>query len=91
LAQPAKKNVTIEYCTMCMDLPAALKLADDILKDYQWDLDGLVLQPGGKAVFEVYLNEEKIFSKLDLDRYPTYDEIKTILTERVGPPADIFD
>jgi predicted Rdx family selenoprotein len=43
--------VTIEYCTMCMDLPAALKLADDVLKDYQWDLDGLMLRPGGKAVF----------------------------------------
>ncbi|MEX2235978.1 MAG: Rdx family protein [Dehalococcoidia bacterium] len=88
----AEKNfVKIEYCTMCMDLPAALKLADDILKDYQWDLDGLMLEPGGKAVFEVYHNDEKVFSKIDLDRYPTYDEIKTILTERVGPPADIFD
>jgi selenoprotein W-related protein len=83
--------VTIEYCTMCMDLPAALKLADDILKDYQWDLDGVTLQPGGKAVFEIYHNEEKVFSKLELDRYPSYDEIKTILTERVGPPAEIFN
>lgn len=91
MAKSETNYVTIEYCTMCMDLPAALKLADDVLKDYQWDLDGLMLRPGGKAVFEIYHNDEKVFSKLELDRYPTYDEIKTILTERVGPPADIFD
>jgi selenoprotein W-related protein len=91
MEKPERNYVTIEYCTMCMDLPAALKLADDILKDYQWDLDGVMLQPGGKAVFEVYHNDEKVFSKLDLDRYPTYEEIKGILTERVGPPADIFN
>ncbi|MPZ22851.1 MAG: SelT/SelW/SelH family protein [Dehalococcoidia bacterium] len=90
MADNGKRYVTIEYCTMCMDLPAALKLADDILKDYQWDLDGVTLQPGGKAVFEVYLNEDKVFSKIELDRYPTYDEIKAVLIERVGPPADIL-
>lgn len=86
-----RKILTIEYCVMCMDLPKAIELADRILKDYQWDLDGLMLQPGGKGVFELYLNEDKIFSKIELDRFPTYEEIKATLTERIGPPADIFE
>lgn len=86
-----RRVVTIEYCVMCMDLPKAIEVADRVLKDYQWDLDGLMLKPGGKGVFEVYLNGDKIFSKVELDRFPTYEEIEAILTERIGPPADIFE
>lgn len=45
---------------------------------------GVTILPRGGAIFEVYLDDEKIFSKQALDRFPNDGEVEGILDERIG-------
>ena len=42
----------------------------------------LQLQPFSDGRFEVFLNETKVFSKLETHRFPEYEEIRTVLTKK---------
>jgi selT/selW/selH-like putative selenoprotein len=41
----------------------------------------VVLKPGDRGAFEVYLDEQLIFSKLQLDRFPNDGEIVQLIKE----------
>ena len=41
----------------------------------------VVLKPGDRGAFEVYVNNQLIFSKLQLDRFPNEGEIITFIED----------
>jgi len=41
----------------------------------------VVLKPGDRGAFEVYVNHQLIFSKLQLDRFPNEGEIITFIED----------
>ena len=45
---------------------------------------GVTILPRSGGIFEIYLGEEKIFSKKALDRFPELGEVEGILDERIG-------
>jgi selT/selW/selH-like putative selenoprotein len=45
---------------------------------------GVTILPRSGGIFEVYLDDEKIFSKTALDRFPEDGEVEGILDERIG-------
>jgi selenoprotein W-related protein len=50
-------------------------LTDDLLSKYKTDVKGLTLVPSGGGCFEVSLNGELIYSKLQTGEYPTTGQI----------------
>ncbi len=50
------------------------------LKD-QFDVDATLIQGGG-GVFDVTVDGDRIFSKHDVDRFPTDDEIIDLIKAR---------
>tara|TARA_B100001123_G_C14578899_1_gene737322 strand:+ start:376 stop:561 length:186 start_codon:yes stop_codon:yes gene_type:complete len=56
-------------------LPQAASLAGDLLSKYKTAIKGLTLVPGGGGCFEVSLNSELIFSKLEVGNFPTTEQI----------------
>jgi selenoprotein W-related protein len=50
-------------------------LTDDILSKFKTDVKGLTLVPSGGGCFEVSLNGELIYSKLQTGEYPTAGQI----------------
>ena len=46
--------------------------------------DGVTILPRSGGIFEVYLDDEKIFSKKALGRFPNDGEVEGILDERIG-------
>lgn len=60
-----------------------MSLTEDLLETYKQQIDALELQPYGDGRFEVFLDGEKVFSKLDVDRFPEHDEIHPEVESRL--------
>lgn len=79
-----KNIVTIEYCTGWGYLGRAVALTRAILREHKENISEVTLYPSSGGVFEVTLNEELIFSKKKLDRYPEKDEIEEIIRTKIN-------
>jgi len=49
------------------------------LEEFKQRVASLQLQPFSDGRFEVFLNETRIFSKLESHRFPEYEEIRPTL------------
>ena len=78
-----KKNITIEYCTSWGYLKRAVALAESLLGLYKGDLEDIRLVPSSGGIFEVKLNDEMVFSKKELNRYPNENEIEETIKEKL--------
>lgn len=79
-----KYILTIEYCTGWGYLGRAVALTRSILNDYKNDISELKLLPSSGGVFEISLNDELLFSKKELDRFPEKNEIQDILKNKLA-------
>ena len=52
------------------------------MEEFKQRITFLQLQPFGDGRFEVFVNEDKIFSKLETHRFPEYEEIRAVLTRK---------
>ena len=64
----------------------AVGLAAEILGAWAPIMIDLSLRSGSKGRFEVTLDDELIFSKMKLKRFPTPGEIVRLAEARLGPP-----
>lgn len=51
-------------------------MAVKLLEYYKHDIGQLQLVPASGGRFEVTVDDAQVFSKLETDRFPEYDEIK---------------
>lgn len=58
-------------------------LAESVLDQLGMEVRELTLIPSGGGVFEVKVNDDLVFSKKKLGRFPTIDEITTTLRQRL--------
>ena len=73
-------KISIEYCAMWNYLPRASSLEVELTKDFP-EADVSIISSGG-GVFEISLDEDLIFSKKSLNRFPEDGEIKKIIMDR---------
>jgi len=59
-------------------------LTEQLLKAFKQDIEGFTLIPSGGGRFEVSLDGELIYSKLQEKRFPEYDEIEQHLKKKVS-------
>ncbi len=74
-------QLTIEYCNTCNYRPMAASLA--MLVKRETGLDALLSGSRNTGAFEVRLDEELIFSKLETNAFPEQGEIVRALKERI--------
>lgn len=58
-------------------------LGGNLLKEHKNALASLNIIPSGGGVFEVKLNDELIFSKKELGRFPEEDEVEKLIREKM--------
>lgn len=68
-------KISIEYCNVWNYLPRAAGLANELLEKYGTNIDSLTMLPSGGGVYEIMKNDNLIFSKKKLDRFPDDGEI----------------
>lgn len=78
-----KKIVNIQYCTSWGYVGRAVALSQNILKEHKNSLEMVSIIPSSGGVFEVTFNDELIFSKKELNRFPNDDEVEEIIRKRI--------
>ena len=73
-------KISIEYCAMWNYFPRASSLEVELTKDFP-EADVSLISSGG-GVFEISLDDDLIFSKKSLNRFPVDGEIKKIIMDR---------
>ena len=53
------------------------------------DLGEVALVPGTGGVFEVRVNDEKVWGKKEQGRFPESKELKQLVRDRVAPEKDL--
>lgn len=79
--------ISIEYCVPWNYSERAVRVAADLIYNYQHIIESLVFIMGKKGVFDVKVNGELIFSKKQLGRHAEPGEILQIFTDIIG--ADV--
>ena len=80
-----KPRLEIEYCTQCRWLLRAAWMAQELLTTFEAELGGVTLVPGTGGIFEVRLDNEIIFSRKELGRFPESKEFKQRVRDRIAP------
>lgn len=76
-------KIRIEYCTSWGYVGRAVALTRKLLNEHKNDIDELSIIPSSGGVFEVSLNDELLFSKKELDRFPEKDEAENLIKEKI--------
>ena len=84
-------DLEITYCQPCGHQPRAVDMVSQLLATYGMPLNRkltVALKPADKGVFDVVLDGKLIFSKNQMGRFPTLDEIKQQLDIKLTVPLE---
>ena len=71
-------EIIIEYCTAWNYEPKAVSLTEKLLS-LKHQINSLKLKPSGGGAFEISVDGQKIYSKLETGQFPNFDSIlKTV-------------
>lgn len=76
-------KIKIEYCTGWGYLARAVALTRNILTEHTNKITDLSLVPSHDGVLEISVNDELVFSKKELNRYPEKREVEALVTEKL--------
>ena len=82
-------RIEIVYCTQCRWLLRAGWTAQELLTSFAAELGEVALVPGGSGIFEVWVDDELIWSRKEQGRFPELKELKQRVRDRVAPQKDL--
>ena len=74
----------LEFCVVWNYTPRADSTIGDILEKYGQKVNSINLIPGSGGVFEFYLNEELLYSKLETGRHTEEGEILNLVEKALS-------
>ena len=72
-------KIKLEFCIVWNYTPRAVSTVEDILEKYGKEITSIDLIPGTGGVFELYLDEVLIYSKLETGRHTNEGEILQLM------------
>jgi selenoprotein W-related protein len=85
----SRPRIEIVYCTQCRWLLRAAWLAQELLTTFEADVGEVALIPGTGGVFEVRVEDEIVWSRKQVGRFPEIKEIKQRVRDRIAPGKDL--
>ena len=86
-----KYVITLEYCVPWNYTARAVRVADDILSNYQHIIESFTFITGSKGAFEFKVNGKLIYSKKTIQkRHAEPGEILELFQETVGPDVPVY-
>ena len=77
-------EIKLEFCIVWNYTPRAVSTVEDILEKYGKEVESIDLIPGTGGVFELYLNGELIYSKLETGRHTNEGEILELMEKALS-------
>jgi len=70
-----KHQVIVEFCMMWNYAPKAASFAEELFTHFRRDIEKMELVPVSGGAFEVTVDNQKIYSKLETGVFPNTEEI----------------
>jgi selenoprotein W-related protein len=81
-----KPVIRIEYCPKCGWMLRAAYMAQELLSTFTDDVTGVMLQPSETSGrYTVYVDDEILFDRKTVGRFPEIKELKQLVRDRVSP------
>lgn len=64
-------------------------MAQELLTTFDGEIAQLTLQPGEGGVFDVFINDQLIWSRAAERRFPDIKELKQLVRDRIAPGKDL--
>lgn len=80
-----KTQVKIVYCTQCKWLLRATWMSQEVLTTFSEEIDELTLVPSTGGIFEVYVNNRRIWSRKDMNGFPEITALKQLVRDVIAP------
>ena len=77
-------EIKLEFCIVWNYTPRAVSTVEDILEKYGKEVKSIDLITGTGGVFELYLNGELIYSKLETGRHTNEGEILELMEKALS-------
>ena len=77
-------KIKLEFCIVWNYTPRAVSTVEDILEKYGKDVTSIDLIPGTGGVFELYVNDVLIYSKLETGRHTNEGEILQLMEKALS-------
>ncbi|MDY6980046.1 MAG: SelT/SelW/SelH family protein [Pseudomonadota bacterium] len=84
-----ENHITILYCTQCRWLLRSAWMAQELLTTFDEEITDLTLKPGKGGIFQIWVNEELVWSRQETGRFPELKELKQLVRDRVAPDRDL--
>lgn len=81
--------MAIHYCTKCRFILRASWLAQELSMTFAEQLREVALVPASGGVFDIFLDEELVFSRKQQQRFPESSELKQLIRDRVNPDMSL--
>lgn len=78
-------KVKIVYCSQCRWLLRSAWMAQELLSTFSEELGELSLCPASGGVFEVYADNQLLWSRKAQGRFPEITELKQVLRDAIAP------
>ena len=78
-------RIAIQYCTQCRWLLRAAWMAQELLTTFEQEVGEVALIPGHGGVFEVFVDQQRIWSRAEQGRFPDIKELKQLVRDQVAP------
>ena len=76
-------KISIKYCTQWNHLPRVVTLLTNILGKHTTNISKVEIIPATNGIFDVYVNDDLIFSRKNLDRMPNELEIENMIDKLI--------
>jgi selenoprotein W-related protein len=77
-------RIRVEYCAPCNYLLRTTWLLSEMLAEIQDSVADATLVPGDSGVLEWFVDDELVFSKAALGRFPELDELKELVYAKLA-------
>ena len=84
-----ENHITILYCTQCRWLLRSAWMAQELLTTFDEEITDLTLKPGKGGIFQIWVNDELVWSRQEAGRFPEIKELKQLVRDRVAPDRDL--
>ena len=82
-------KVIIRYCTGCKWLLRAAWMAQELLSTFEQEIDELTLKPGNGGIFEVWANDQRVWSRADDGGFPQIKVLKSRVRDVIAQGRDL--
>lgn len=82
-------QVKIVYCTQCGWLPRTTWISQELLNTFTSQIDELILVPSTGGIFDIFVNENLIWSRSKNNGFPEIKKLKQLVRDEIAPDMDL--